>query len=43
MGLPPEQISSSVRFSLGATTTAEDIAEAARRILNVCNQLRRQK
>jgi cysteine desulfurase len=43
MGLPAEQISSSVRFSLGATTTAEDIAEAARRILNVCNQLRRQK
>jgi cysteine desulfurase len=43
MGLPEEQISSSIRFSLGATTTAEDIDEAARRILNVCNQLRRQK
>jgi cysteine desulfurase len=43
MGLPAEQISSSVRFSLGATTTAEDIDEAARRILAVDNQLRRQK
>jgi cysteine desulfurase len=43
MSLPPEQISSSIRFSLGATTTAADIDEAARRILAVGNQLRRQK
>ncbi len=42
MGLPEEQISSSVRFSLGATTTPADIDEAARRILMVCNHLRRQ-
>ncbi len=42
MGLPEEQISSSVRFSLGAATTPADIDEAARRILNVCNNLRRQ-
>ena len=42
MGLPEEQISSSVRFSLGATTTAAEIDDAARRILNVCNHLRRE-
>jgi cysteine desulfurase len=41
MGLPEEQISASVRFSLGASTTAAEIDEAARRILNVCNNLRR--
>lgn len=41
MGLPEEQISSSVRFSLGAGTTAAEIEDAARRILNVCNNLRR--
>jgi cysteine desulfurase len=43
MGLPEEQISSSVRFSLGATTSAADIDEAVRRILNVCNNLRRKE
>ena len=41
MGLPEEQISASVRFSLGASTTVAEIDEAARRILNVCNHLRR--
>ena len=41
MGLPEALISSSVRFSLGATTTPAEIEEAARRILNVCNNLRR--
>jgi cysteine desulfurase len=41
MGLPEEQISSSVRFSLGATTTAQEIDEAARRILSVVHRLRR--
>jgi cysteine desulfurase len=41
MGLPEEQISASVRFSLGAGTTLAEIDEAARRILNVCNNLRR--
>ncbi len=41
MGLPEEQISSSLRLSLGATTTRAEIDEAARRILNVCNNLRR--
>jgi cysteine desulfurase len=40
MGLPDEQISSSIRFSLGATTTEAEIDEAARRILNVVNRLR---
>jgi cysteine desulfurase len=43
MGLSDEVISSSVRFSLGATTTAAEIAEAARRILSVCNHLRHEK
>jgi cysteine desulfurase len=41
MGLPDEQISASIRFSLGATTTAADIDEASRRILSVVNRLRR--
>jgi len=40
MGLPTEQIRSSLRFSLGATTTEEEVDEAVRRILDVCNQLR---
>jgi cysteine desulfurase len=40
MGLPDEQISSSLRFSLGATTTPGEVDEAARRILNVVNRLR---
>jgi cysteine desulfurase len=43
MGLPEEVISSSIRFSLGARTTADEIDEAARRILGVCNRLRREK
>ena len=42
MGLPEGQISASVRFSLGASTTAAEIDEAASRILSVCNHLRRQ-
>jgi cysteine desulfurase len=42
MGLPEAVISSAVRFSLGATTTAAEIDEAARRILRVCNHLRRE-
>jgi cysteine desulfurase len=41
MGLPEEQISSSLRFSLGATTAAAEVDEAARRILSVVNRLRR--
>jgi cysteine desulfurase len=32
MGLPPEVIASSLRFSVGVTTTAEEIDEAVRRI-----------
>ncbi len=43
MGLPDDVISSSIRFSLGATTTAAEIDEAAGRILNVCNHLRPEK
>jgi cysteine desulfurase len=41
MGLPAAVISSSVRFSLGAATTLEEVDEAARRILRVCKRLRR--
>jgi len=38
-GLPKEIVSSSLRFSLGATTTAEEIDEACRRILYVYKEL----
>jgi cysteine desulfurase len=41
MGLPAEQISASIRLSLGATTTAAEVDEGARRILSVVNRLRR--
>ncbi len=41
MGCEPAVISSALRFSFGVTTTAADVDEAARRILNVCNDLRR--
>ena len=41
MGLEPAVISSALRFSFGVSTTADEVAEAARRIINVCNSLRR--
>ena len=40
MGLPMELVRSSLRFSLGGTTTGQEIEEAVRRILEVCDQLR---
>jgi cysteine desulfurase len=43
MGCPEAVSDSALRFSLGATTTAEDVEEATRRILRCCNNLRRQK
>lgn len=43
MGLPKAVISSALRFSFGATTTADEVAESSRRILAVCNDLRRGK
>jgi cysteine desulfurase len=43
MGCEKAVIDSALRFSLGATTTADDVDEAARRILQCCNDLRRQK
>jgi cysteine desulfurase len=43
MGLPPAVVHSAVRFSLGATTTAAEIVEAADRILKVVNHLRSRK
>ncbi len=41
MGLPKEIVGSSLRFSLGATTTGEEIEEAVRRILEVVGELGR--
>jgi cysteine sulfinate desulfinase/cysteine desulfurase-like protein len=32
-------VASSLRFSLGATTTESDVQEAVRRILHVCREL----
>jgi cysteine desulfurase len=40
MGLPKSIVGSSLRFSLGATTTAAEIDEAIHRILQVCHELR---
>ncbi len=39
MGLPNDLVASSLRFSLGATTTSSDVDEAVRRILHVCHEL----
>ena len=41
MGLEEAVISSALRFSFGATTTAAQVAESSRRILKLCNDLRR--
>lgn len=43
MGCPDEVVSGSIRLSLGAETTAEEVDQAASRISRVYNQLRRQK
>lgn len=43
MGCSPGVIGSALRFSLGATTTAEEVDEAARRITQCCNDLGRKK
>jgi cysteine desulfurase len=43
MGLSEAVVGSALRLSLGATTTAADVDEAARRILNCCNRLRLQR
>ncbi|MCC6124737.1 MAG: cysteine desulfurase [Pirellulales bacterium] len=40
MGLPSEIVAASLRFSLGATTTAAEIDEAVSRILGVCREIR---
>ncbi|MEE9601963.1 MAG: cysteine desulfurase family protein [Thermoguttaceae bacterium] len=39
MGLRHEIVSSSIRFSLGATTAEAEVDEAVRRILHVCGEL----
>jgi cysteine desulfurase len=39
MGLPKSIIASSLRFSLGATTTEEEVDEAVRRVLRVVHEL----
>lgn len=41
MGLGGALISSAMRFSFGVTTTAAEVVESSRRILKVCNDLRR--
>jgi cysteine desulfurase len=41
MGLEPGVISSALRFSFGVSTTPAEVEEAARRIINVRNTLRR--
>jgi cysteine desulfurase len=43
MGCVPAVISSALRFSLGVTTTREEVREAAHRIIGICNDLGRQK
>jgi cysteine desulfurase len=40
MGLPKEVVAGAIRLSLGAFTTAAEVAEAARRILKAVNHLR---
>jgi cysteine desulfurase len=42
MGLPKEVIEGAIRLSLGAFTTADELAESARRILNTIKHLRSQ-
>jgi cysteine sulfinate desulfinase/cysteine desulfurase-like protein len=42
MGLPKEVIEGAIRLSLGAFTTPEEVAEAARRILKTVKHLRSQ-
>lgn len=43
MGLPKHVIEGSIRLSLGAFTSGEEIAEAARRIINTVKHLRSKK
>lgn len=41
MGLPADVVESALRLSVGGFTTADDVREAARRILNVVKDLKR--
>jgi cysteine desulfurase len=43
MGLPREVVEGAIRVSLGAFTTAAEVAEASRRIINAVKHLRSQK
>jgi cysteine desulfurase len=43
MGLPQEVVAGAIRLSLGAFTTAAEVAEAARRIIKAVNHLRSRK
>jgi cysteine sulfinate desulfinase/cysteine desulfurase-like protein len=40
MELPNDWVASSLRFSVGATTTEAEIDEAVRRIVGVCREIR---
>jgi cysteine desulfurase len=43
MGLDPDVISSTLRFSFGVQSTRAEVAESADRILRICNNLRGRK
>jgi cysteine desulfurase len=43
MGYEPAVVTSALRFSFGATTTASEVDQAVHRILTCCNDLGRQK
>lgn len=43
MGCESDVVGGSIRLSLGAGTTSEEVAEVARRILRVCKQLRQRQ
>jgi cysteine desulfurase len=43
MGVPYHVVQGAIRLSVGAFTTAEEVAEASRRILNAVKHLRSQK
>lgn len=43
MGCSAAELESSLRFSIGVTTTVDQIDQAARRIIRICNELRGEK
>jgi cysteine sulfinate desulfinase/cysteine desulfurase-like protein len=41
MGLPPERVQASLRFSLGRSTTEEDVDQAAEAVMGCLERQRR--